>query len=74
MLNLDLLEPIYSGISIRAYSIDGRLVAEEDLRELASGSHILELSTHDILPAGLYTIVIEGINEEELIRRVVVLP
>ncbi len=73
VLNLDLLEPVYSGISIRAYSIDGRLVVEEDLRELASGSHILELSPHDILPAGLYTIVIKGINEEELIRRVVVL-
>ena len=34
---------------------------------------IFEPSTHSILPAGLYTIVIEGINEEELIRRVIVL-
>ncbi len=47
---------------------------EEELSELDSGSHVLELSTHDILPAGLYTVVIEGINEEELIRRVIVLP
>jgi len=74
VLNIDLLEAVYSGISIRAYSIDGRLVLEEELSELDSGSHVLELSTHDILPAGLYTVVIKGINEEELIRRVVVLP
>ena len=74
VLNLDLLETVSGGISIRAYSIDGRLVAEEELTELDSGSHTIELLTPGVLPAGLYTVVIKGINEEELIRRVVVLP
>ncbi|NOQ23625.1 MAG: hypothetical protein GQ565_13390 [Candidatus Aegiribacteria sp.] len=74
VLNIDLLEAVPGGISIRAYSIDGRLVVEEELTELGSGSYTMELLTPGVLPAGLYTVVIEGINKEELIRSVVVLP
>ncbi len=74
VLNLDLMEPANGNISIKAFSIDGRLVAKEELTNLDSGFHILEMSGQSIFPAGLYTVVIEGINEDELIRRVVVLP
>ena len=74
VLNLDLMEAVTGVISISAYSIDGRLVGEKELTELDSGFSAVELLTPDILPAGLYTVVIKGINEEELIRRVVVLP
>jgi len=34
---------------------------------------IIKVDT-EILPAGLYTVMIEGIGEEELVRQVVVLP
>ncbi|MCD4776621.1 MAG: hypothetical protein K8S15_11310 [Candidatus Aegiribacteria sp.] len=42
--------------------------------ELDPGSYTIKFLTSEILPAGLYTVVIKGVNEEELIRRVVVLP
>jgi len=74
VLNINLMEAVPGGISIRAYSIDGRLVVEKELIELDSGSYAIELLNSNILPAGIYTVVVEGINEEELIRRVVVLP
>lgn len=73
-IHLDIAEPLTEGITVRVYSIEGRLVADEAISGLLSGSYILELVDTEILPAGLYTVIIEGINEEELVRQVVVLP
>ena len=58
----------------RASKLNGRLVADEAISGLLSGSYILELDDAEILPAGLYTVVIEGITDRELVRQVIVLP
>jgi hypothetical protein len=60
--------------TILIISAEGRLVADEAISEILSGSYILEPADTGILPAGLYTVVIEGIGEEELVRQVIVLP
>ncbi|MCK4505631.1 MAG: hypothetical protein KAW14_08450 [Candidatus Aegiribacteria sp.] len=73
-INMDIAEPLIEGITVKVYSIEGRLVADEAISGLLSGSYILELDDAEILPAGLYTVIIEGISEEELVRQVVVLP
>ncbi|MCK4671292.1 MAG: hypothetical protein KAT47_02035, partial [Candidatus Aegiribacteria sp.] len=73
-IHLDIAEPLTEGITARVYSIEGRLVADEAISGLLSGSYILELDDAEILPAGLYTVIIEGISEEELVRQVIVLP
>lgn len=73
-LHLNLAEEALEGLSIRVYSIEGRLVMEESTGFLSHGEHLLRLTETGELPTGLYSIVIRGIAEQELVRRVVVLP
>lgn len=71
-VQLSLPTPLESTLTIRAYSIAGRLVAEQTTSNLGVGIHSIPISESGELPSGLYTVVISGIGDEELVRRTII--
>ncbi|MCK5132285.1 MAG: VCBS repeat-containing protein [Candidatus Sabulitectum sp.] len=74
-LTLHLPAALPNGISITVYSIDGRAVITHDTRELQSGTTnlLLNTATNRNLPAGMYTVCIEGQGFGEVTRKVIIL-
>ena len=75
-LSVNLSSNLPEGIKIRVYSIDGRLVNNIETEELHSGNTSLLISDvdgTDRLPAGMYTVCIDGFDGGEIVRKVIIL-
>jgi hypothetical protein len=75
-LTLTLPSTLPEGIKIRVYSIDGRLVTSLDTEGLRSGITSILLgsgSGTEKLPAGMYSVCIEGLDSREVVRKVIIL-
>ena len=73
-INMESAELLAGGITVRVFSIDGRLIVREHINYVPEGYHVIELPDSQDLPAGVYTVVIKGFGNDELTRRVVLLP
>lgn len=71
-LKLDLLSALPQGLHVRVFSTDGRVVLNRNTEELQSGTTDILLSPNHRLPAGMYTVCVEGLDFE-VTRKVIIL-
>lgn len=73
-LAVNLSSPLPEGIEVRVYSIDGRLVGNLETEELHTGmTTLLPCDGGYKFPAGMYTVCVTGLGEEEFVRKVIIL-
>ncbi|MEA3266621.1 MAG: T9SS type A sorting domain-containing protein, partial [Candidatus Fermentibacteria bacterium] len=73
-LSINLTSALPEGVSVRVYSIDGRLVGSLESEELHAGNiTLLPCEEEGRLPAGMYTVCVTGFGEEEFVRKVIIL-
>ncbi|MCD4706796.1 MAG: T9SS type A sorting domain-containing protein [Candidatus Sabulitectum sp.] len=74
-LTFQLPAPLPNGIKVTVYSTDGRVVINHDTQELQSGTTdlLLNSGTNNRLPAGMYTVCIEGLDSGKVTRKVIIL-
>lgn len=65
-------DPLPRGLSVRVYSLDGRLMHQTHTGRLSAGSSTFTLDTGP-LPGGVYMILIRGSGSGDLVRRAVIL-
>lgn len=61
------------GLDIKLYSIDGRVVIDQNTGQLQTGFTRLQLSEEAELPSGMYTIRINGLDFDEVIQKIIIL-
>ncbi|MCK5131179.1 MAG: hypothetical protein KAR40_03395 [Candidatus Sabulitectum sp.] len=68
-LSINLPLALSDGVEIRVYSIDGRIVGNLKTEELHTGmTTLLPCEEGSRLPAGMYTVCVTGLGEEEFVR------
>ena len=72
-LILNLPNSISRGLTIRVYSVDGRLVTRYDMEDIQSGRTSFLLRGENEFPTGMYTVCIEGLDTWDLVRKVIIL-
>ncbi len=73
-LSINLASALPGGVSVRVFSIDGRLVANLDTEELHTGmTTLLPCDGGYKFPAGMYTVCVTGLGEEEFVRKVIII-
>jgi hypothetical protein len=72
-LTLNLPHSISLGLTIRVYSVNGRLVTRYNMEDIQAGRTSLLLAGEIELPTGMYTVCIEGLDSGELVRKVIIL-
>ena len=72
-VQLELTENLPDGISIRVYSLDGRIVHQTLTEPLSTGFNHLNLTPETQLPNGIYTVILEGFNFPLVIRKIMIL-
>ena len=72
-LTLNLPHSISHGLTIRVYSVDGRLVTRYESEDIQAGRTNLLLNDAGEYPTGMYTVCIDGLDTGELVRKVIIL-
>ena len=72
-LSLNLPQALTKELSIRVYSIDGRLVTHYETEDIQAERTNLLLDGEGEFATGMYTVCIKGLGIGEIIRKVVIL-
>ena len=72
-LTLNLPHSISHGLTIRVYSVDGRLVTRYDMEDIQAGRTSFFLTGESEFPTGMYTVCIDGLDTGNIVKKVIIL-